>query len=367
MKVRDTELMRSRASRLEKTRATRRRRGVALGAVGAVGIASIAIAVALATLGPHTRSVELAEPTLPASVAAPAEASVPATTAVMPVEVPDVTRMTLDSARMLLETAGFLVVASETPSGEVASGTVVAQEPAAGTRVASGVEVAIVYAGTPRAGAPAAVSRGRRVVCLDPGHQQRANTEREPVGPGSKEMKAKVTGGAVGVVTRTPEYELTLAVAQLVKTRLEAQGVTVVMTRVVNTVDISNRQRAEVANAAGADLFVRIHADSHTNAALKGVSILYPSGNEWVTPVERQSLTAATMMRSSVIAATGAEDRGIVKRSDLSGFNWAKVPSVLIEMGFMSNPVEDELLATDAYRAKLADGITAGILGYLDR
>jgi N-acetylmuramoyl-L-alanine amidase len=97
------------------------------------------------------------------------------------------------------------------------------------------------------------------------------------------------------------------------------------------------------------------------------VSVLYPSGNDWVVPIEARSLDAAEAMRAAVLRATGAADRGIVKRADLTGFNWSKVPSVLIEMGFMSNPIEDEMLATEAYQAKLADGITAGIVAYLEQ
>ena len=55
-------------------------------------------------------------------------------------------------------------------------------------------------------------------------------------------------------------------------------------------------------------------------------------------------------------------NRGVIERSDLTGFNWSKVPVVLIEMGFLSNPEEDNLLNSDSYQEKLAQGLYKGIL-----
>jgi N-acetylmuramoyl-L-alanine amidase len=71
------------------------------------------------------------------------------------------------------------------------------------------------------------------------------------------------------------------------------------------------------------------------------------------------------MIHAAVIAASGAVDRGVVTRSDLSGFNWSAVPTVLVEMGFMSNASEDRALNTDAYQDKLARGLADGIVEYL--
>ena len=137
------------------------------------------------------------------------------------------------------------------------------------------------------------------------------------------------------------------------------------MTRTTAAVDISNAQRAQVANDSGADLFLRVHADSNTNADVSGISTLYPAGNDWVAPIREESLRAAGIVHGQMIASTGANDRGINARADLSGFNWATVPSVLVETGFLSNPAEDKLLASEAYQDKLADGITRGVLEYL--
>jgi N-acetylmuramoyl-L-alanine amidase len=204
------------------------------------------------------------------------------------------------------------------------------------------------------------------VVCIDPGHQAQANLDGEPIGPGATDTKPKVTGGATGTVTGQPEHELVLAVSLLLAERLEAAGVKVVMTRTTANVDISNSERAAVANEAKADLFVRVHADGNTDAKVHGLSTLYPAGNEWVKPIASESKAAATTIHRAVLDVTKASDRGVIERSDLSGFNWCRVPAVLLECGFLSNAEEDRLLATSAYRAKLADGIAQGVMAYLE-
>ncbi len=158
---------------------------------------------------------------------------------------------------------------------------------------------------------------------------------------------------------------MALAVSLKVKERLERYGVTVVMTRTTANVDISNAQRARLASDAGADLLLRVHADSSTNAGVRGISTLYPGGNDWVAPISAESLRAAGLVQREMLASTGAQDRSLSERSDIAGFNWATVPSILVEVGFMSNPAEDKLLSDASYQGKIADGITRGVLEYL--
>jgi len=290
------------------------------------------------------------------------------------VEVPDVRGSRVEDAETLLTLAGFSVTRVATPAGDSATGTVLAQNPNAGAVLQRGDTVEITYAEAAGTFAPNVVNDpdlkaapGTFVVCIDPGHQSKANSDLEPVGPGATEKKAKVTGGATGTVTRQHEHDFTLAVALRLKKSLEAEGVTVVMTRMTSAVDISNSQRATIANKSGADLFVRIHADGSTNGDTRGLSTLYPKGNDWVAPISAESYTAAKIVHAALLTTTGAVDRGVVPRSDLSGFNWATVPSVLVECGFLSNPVEDKLLASADYQAKLVSGMTRGIMGYLEQ
>jgi len=204
-----------------------------------------------------------------------------------------------------------------------------------------------------------------KTVAIDAGHQRKANLEREPVGPGAKATKAKVQGGTSGIDSKTPEYEVTLAIAVKLKTALEAYGVKVIMTRETHDIDISNSQRADVANRNNADLFVRIHADGALDTNMYGISTLYPAQNSWTAGFYAQSMKAARLVQRNLVTTALGKDNGIVARDDISGFNWSKVPVILVETGFMTNPKEDRLLNDPRYQEKLANGIASGVVEYL--
>jgi N-acetylmuramoyl-L-alanine amidase len=201
------------------------------------------------------------------------------------------------------------------------------------------------------------------IICIDAGHQKKANLNKEPVAPNSSELKVKDPGGASGVFTKTPEHELNLKVSKLLKRKLEDLGVKVVMTRESGDVNLGNVERAEIANRSNANLFIRIHADGSDNPNVKGISMLIP-GSKYIKDENllKQSKSAAQNILNSVVDSTGAKSRGIIERNDLTGFNWAKVPMILIEMGFLSNVNEDKLLNSTAYQNKIVDGIVNGII-----
>ena len=206
------------------------------------------------------------------------------------------------------------------------------------------------------------------IICIDPGHQRKANNEKEPIAPHSQIMKAKVSSGTKGIVTKKPEYILNLEVAIKVKNRLEHEGYQVVMTRSTNDVDLSNKERTAIANQAHADLLLRIHADWDINNKRQGISVLYPSENDpYTKSIYKKSEKAAQMVLNEVIQKTQAKSNGIVPREDLTGFNWSQVPAVLIEMGFMSNPEEDKKLSSSKYQEKMAEGIVTGVRTYLNQ
>jgi cell wall-associated NlpC family hydrolase/N-acetylmuramoyl-L-alanine amidase len=205
------------------------------------------------------------------------------------------------------------------------------------------------------------------VVVIDPGHQAVANSQQEPVGPGSATTKDKVSSGTASVNTGSPESALVLAVSLKLRAALQAKGLEVVMTRETQNVDISNSQRAQLANTADGDLFVRIHADGSTTSTVNGILVLYPATIAgWTDDIASPSLRAATLALQELTRATGAKSRGLSARSDLAGFNWSDVPVFLAEIGLMTNPAEDALLATSAYQDKIVSGLTRAILCYLD-
>jgi N-acetylmuramoyl-L-alanine amidase len=200
-------------------------------------------------------------------------------------------------------------------------------------------------------------------VGIDAGHQSKGNNGKEPLAPDSSVTKAKVTSGTSGVSTGTSEHELNLAVAKKLKAILEERGAEVVMTRETDDVDISNKARAEIMNKAGVDICIRIHANGG-GASESGAMMLVPKGHV-SKEIEKESENAGKIIFKAYLDETGAKDIGVIPRSDMTGFNWSKVPVCLIEMGYMSNKAEDELMEADDYRKKCALGLANGIEKYL--
>ena len=203
------------------------------------------------------------------------------------------------------------------------------------------------------------------LIGIDPGHQLHANSELEPMAPGSSVMNKKVTGGTTGRWTKVPEYVVVLQVGLKLKAELEALGAVVIMTRTTHDVNISNEERARKMNKAGVDCWLRIHADGSEDPAVHGVSILVPSEGTMNTSdasVQQRSAQLADTLLDSVIKSTGAYSRGLKYRTDQTGFCWSSVPVCNIEMGYMTNESEDKLLVTDAYQNKITDGLVEGFL-----
>jgi N-acetylmuramoyl-L-alanine amidase len=113
-------------------------------------------------------------------------------------------------------------------------------------------------------------------------------------------------------------------------------------------------------------LMIRIHADGSTLTSLHGIRTLLPSLRRgWTDDIYAASLRAARVTQTALVRATGARDLGLMPRSDLTGFNWANVPAILVEAGFMSNPRERMQLKSPAYQLKVARGLVAGATAFL--
>ena len=200
---------------------------------------------------------------------------------------------------------------------------------------------------------------------LDPGHSSVVASGTEPLGPGSTENKAADTSGTSGTVSGLTEYELNLTVSQKLRTELQNRGYTVLMTRESNDVPVSCIERADVANNSDADAFVRIHANGSEDSSAKGaMTICITPDNPFYPALYEQARALSDCIINNLSEVTGCENDGVWETDSMSGNNWSQVPATIVEMGYMTNPDEDALMATDDYQNKIVKGIADGIDQY---
>jgi len=200
------------------------------------------------------------------------------------------------------------------------------------------------------------------LVCLDPGHGTlpSVGAEREPIGPGARELKIKDGGGAPG------EAPVVLAIARRTRVLLLRRGYRVAMTRTTEGYAGGNVERARFCNARGTALMLRIHADGSRDASRSGVATLVPVARPgWTDDIAAASRRAGGLVQRALVRATGAQDLGLRPRSDLTGFNWADVPAILVETGYLTHPTEGRRLRTVAYRERVAQGLAAGVAAFV--
>ncbi|MBR5509683.1 MAG: N-acetylmuramoyl-L-alanine amidase [Lachnospiraceae bacterium] len=206
------------------------------------------------------------------------------------------------------------------------------------------------------------------LVVIDAGHQQKGNSEKEPIGPGAAQTKAKVTGGTTGRTTGLKEYELNLQVALKLEKILQERGYEVLMVRTVHEVNMSNSERAAVANEADADVFIRIHANGSDNSSVNGaMTICQTRSNPYNGELYEQSRALSDCVLEAFVEKTGAKKQRVWETDTMSGINWANVPTTIVEMGYMTNPTEDQNMASEEYQDLMAEGMADGIDRFLQR
>jgi N-acetylmuramoyl-L-alanine amidase len=205
-----------------------------------------------------------------------------------------------------------------------------------------------------------------RYIGINPGHQQKANYNKEKESPeAGSALKIKVSAGTQGVSTRVPEYVVTLQVGLKLRDKLESMGARVLMARTAHNVDVSNGDRARAMNVAGVQLYLSLHCDGNDNHRIAGLHTLIPAERGYQKgPVLAKSQSFAHIMQQECIKTTGAVDKGFSVRRDLSSLNWAKMPTCLVEMGFMTNATEDKKLVSAAYQDKIVTGMARAIKRY---
>ncbi len=200
------------------------------------------------------------------------------------------------------------------------------------------------------------------IVVIDAAHQETADEEQEAIGPGAEETKAKVTVGTKGVSTGMQEYELTLAVAKKLQMKLSERGYEVVMIRESNDVNLSTKIRSDMAKEAGAEAFIRIHANSSKVSSTNGVmTICGTKDSPYVAEYYEEDHKLSETVLEHLVDSTGAENKGIWETDLMAGINWSTVPTTIVQLGYMSNEQEDEKMETEDYQNLLAQGIADGI------
>ena len=206
---------------------------------------------------------------------------------------------------------------------------------------------------------------GSRIVVIDPGHSAVMPPGTEPLGPGSTEQKAKDAVGTHGAASGLMEYQLALTVSAKLRQELTGRGYTVVMTREDSDHAISCKERAEVANAAGAGAYVRIHANGASSASANGaMTICITQGNPYTAATYAASSRLSQAVLEEYCRVTGRRSEGVWYTDTMSGNNWSRVPTTLIEMGYMTNTAEDLWMASEEGQALIVKGIADGIDRY---
>ena len=204
----------------------------------------------------------------------------------------------------------------------------------------------------------------KKTIFIAAGHQERGISSRERLAPGSSATKAKLTSGTSGVSTGIPEYKTNLAIAKATRKALRKAGYKVIMLRTTNKCPLSNQQRTRKANKSGANLHICIHCNAGSSRA-KGPLVIVPASSRYVgKKIYNKSCRLGSSPISAVAKSTGKKANATIRSNYYTTINWAEIPTVILECGFMSNASEDRQLNSASYQKKIAKGIVKGVNKY---
>lgn len=198
------------------------------------------------------------------------------------------------------------------------------------------------------------------MVCIDPGHPSE-------VGRGTQGKKLT-------------EIHAAWVEANLLKANLEKHGVRVVLTKKMEMEHVRNRRRAEIANAAHADLMVRLHCDASAGSGFTNYYPAQPGKTAGVTGpskwVIEQSRIKATVFHNAMAETLQGKLKNNGLKGDrathvgsvqgaLTGSIFSKVPVVLCEMVVLTNPADEAFLTSIKGRQLMADALTRGVIAAL--
>jgi N-acetylmuramoyl-L-alanine amidase len=160
------------------------------------------------------------------------------------------------------------------------------------------------------------------------------------------------------------EKDINLNVSLKLNEKLTSLGYNTLMIR--DTDDfVDLYERARIANDNYADIFISIHSNSNNNKSIDGIQVLYcPAAKS--EKKEEDDHPLAKIMMEEMTKGTGAKDRGIVQRPGLVVLRETKMPAVLLEIGFLTNPEEEKLITNSDYQNKLVDSIIKGVERYFE-
>lgn len=207
------------------------------------------------------------------------------------------------------------------------------------------------------------VQAKQRVIVIDPGCQAIENNDKESIGPGTWKWVSEDMVGAKGVTTGTNEFDMNLSVALKVK-ELLGDEYKVELTRSTNDVNMSNSDRAMIANTLKADLYISIHASGPEDDSSGVKVICQTKDNPYSMTNYRNSRLLADTLLGSITEKAAPKKYEVAESDKLLGINWCTVPNAVVIIGNLKNQEDDEKLADSEYLLKIAEGIVSGIDSY---